>query len=234
MIPKVTQDGPNIAPRYFCSVCSTPLRKNDPITGDPSGWKFCYICGSPIEWEKAGPPILKELTLLITFDDGSSITKRIVGSEKSVECTYRVGSTFHYIDSGQRKRSPKRRSSTCVSSRRRSTMGNSEINLYDLFDAVTEDYFYYKTAYCRACADPCKTGEQRDACHRDYELAQKKLERVSALLGFNANRLIALHRLLFRWERVRCWARIFPMQGHYHVIVSYLAEKPPLREVVAA
>lgn len=113
-------------------------------------------------------------------------------------------------------------------------MGNSEIDLYDLFDAVTEDYFYYKTVYRRACADPGKTGEQRDACHRDYELAQQELERVSALLGFNANRLIALHRLLFRWERVRRWAQLFPMQGHYSAIVSYLAEKPPLREVVTA
>lgn len=103
MIPKVTQDGPNIAPRYFCSVCSTPLRKNDPITGEPSGWKFCYICGSPIEWDKAGPPILQELTVLVTFEDGGSITKRIVGTEQTVGYTYPIGSMFHYVDSGQCK-----------------------------------------------------------------------------------------------------------------------------------
>lgn len=94
MIPKVTQDGPNIAPRYFCSVCSTPLRDTDPITGGPSGWKFCYICGSPIEWEKAGPPILKEFTVLITFEDGGTVAERVVGTERTVGYTYPIGGTL--------------------------------------------------------------------------------------------------------------------------------------------
>lgn len=111
---------------------------------------------------------------------------------------------------------------------------NCEIDLYDLFDAVTEDYFYCKAAYRRACADPDKAGDRRDACRREYEQAKHELERVSVLLGFNAKRLIALHRLLFRWGRVRRWTQIFPMRDHYSAIVSYLAAEPPLREGDAA
>ena len=87
---------------------------------------------------------------------------------------------------------------------------------------MTEDYFYYKAAYRRACADPGKTETQRGACLQDYERAKRELERVSGLLGIDAHKLIALHRLLFRWGRVRRWARIFPMKDHYSAIVSYL------------
>lgn len=107
---------------------------------------------------------------------------------------------------------------------------NRDLDLYDLFDAVTEDYFYYKSVYRRACADSEKTVEQCGAYHRDYERAKHELELVSTLLGFSAKQLIALHRLLFRWERVRRWARIFPMKEHYNAIVSYLAADSPVPE----
>lgn len=103
MIPKVIQDGPNIMPRYFCSVCGAALKKTDPITGEPSGWKFCQICGNPIEWEKAGPPILMQYTVLITFEDGSTITRTVVGTRHTVEYEFPIDQIFRH-DVGRQKR----------------------------------------------------------------------------------------------------------------------------------
>ena len=110
---------------------------------------------------------------------------------------------------------------------------NRNIDLYDLFDAVTEDYFFFKTAYRCACADPESTEEKRAEWRRGFEQAKQELERVSALMDFDAKKLIALHRLFFHWERVRRWARIFPMKDHYEAIVGYVAAEPPLREGAA-
>lgn len=112
-------------------------------------------------------------------------------------------------------------------------MPNCEIDLHDLFDAVTEDYFYYKAAYRRACADPGVSVEQLDARRLQYEKARQELERVSALMGVDLSRLIALHRLLFRWGRVRRWARIFPMKDHYTAIVQYVTTAPACLKGVA-
>lgn len=93
MIPKVIKDGPNMPSRYVCSVCSAPLKKTDPFTGAPSGWKFCCICGNPIEWEKAGPPVLTELTVLVTFEDGGTETERFVGNMETLPYWFPVGET---------------------------------------------------------------------------------------------------------------------------------------------
>lgn len=91
MIPKVTQDGPNIIPRYWCSVCGTSLSKHDPTVREPSGWRFCPNCGNPIEWEKAGPPLLTEHTIQIDLEDGRSITIKRLDSEATIRAFYSVG-----------------------------------------------------------------------------------------------------------------------------------------------
>ena len=57
MIPKITQERPNVAPRYWCGTCGHALPPpNGPETdSDPVPWKFCSICGEPIEYDKAEP-----------------------------------------------------------------------------------------------------------------------------------------------------------------------------------
>lgn len=91
MIPKVMQDAPNIMPYYTCSVCSEPLKMCDPFSGKP--WNFCHVCGSPIEWDKAGPPVMTEYTILVTYEDGSTSTKSIIGSRRRAETQFPIGGT---------------------------------------------------------------------------------------------------------------------------------------------
>lgn len=55
MIPKITQDAPNIVERYWCADCghSLPNPKAD-VTGIKSDpWRFCPGCGAFIEYDKA-------------------------------------------------------------------------------------------------------------------------------------------------------------------------------------
>ena len=52
MIPKITQDAPNIVPRYWCSTCGRSLPAPDQHDDQ---WRFCPRCGEPIEYEKAEP-----------------------------------------------------------------------------------------------------------------------------------------------------------------------------------
>ena len=59
MVPKVTKSAPNVAAVYHCSVCGELLRETKLFTREPSGWKFCPICGEPIEWDKAKKPQTK-------------------------------------------------------------------------------------------------------------------------------------------------------------------------------
>ena len=54
MIPKITQDGPNIAERYWCSNCGQGLPTHS-FNGEKISWKFCPECGQAIEWELAVP-----------------------------------------------------------------------------------------------------------------------------------------------------------------------------------
>ena len=56
MIPKITQDGPNIMPRYWCSGCGQPLPTSS-FSGEKVRWKFCPECGQSIEWDLAVPII---------------------------------------------------------------------------------------------------------------------------------------------------------------------------------
>lgn len=73
MIPKVTQDGPNIMEQYWCSSCGRGLMSRRQHDG-ASGWSFCPGCGEEIEWDKAqqvkwesmdcdtcGRPMIREL-----------------------------------------------------------------------------------------------------------------------------------------------------------------------------
>lgn len=60
MVPKVTQQAPNIIEKYWCSTCGAPLPKYKPLSNEPSGWKFCSICGEPIEWDEASPVVWGE------------------------------------------------------------------------------------------------------------------------------------------------------------------------------
>ena len=50
MIPKITQDAPNIVQRYWCSTCGRSLPAPDQHDDQ---WRFCPRCGEPIEYEKA-------------------------------------------------------------------------------------------------------------------------------------------------------------------------------------
>lgn len=50
MIPKITQEGPRIMPRYWCATCGRAL----PNPADTS-WRFCPDCGEEIEYAKAKP-----------------------------------------------------------------------------------------------------------------------------------------------------------------------------------
>ena len=52
MIPKITQEAPNIVQRYWCSTCGRSLPAPDQHDDQ---WRFCPRCGEPIEYEKAEP-----------------------------------------------------------------------------------------------------------------------------------------------------------------------------------
>ncbi|WP_313530578.1 hypothetical protein [Anaerotignum sp.] len=52
MIPKVTQDAPNILKRYWCSHCGRHLFPNG-CNSESVGYAYCPGCGQPIEWDKA-------------------------------------------------------------------------------------------------------------------------------------------------------------------------------------
>ena len=57
MIPKITQDAPNIVQRYWCSTCGRSLPAPDQHDDQ---WRFCPRCGEPIEYaklRKVRPPI---------------------------------------------------------------------------------------------------------------------------------------------------------------------------------
>lgn len=54
MIPKITQDGPSIMPRYWCAECGHSLPTST-FSGEPIRWKFCPECGQAIEWDKVVP-----------------------------------------------------------------------------------------------------------------------------------------------------------------------------------
>ena len=49
MIPKITQDGPNIMERYWCSTCGNALPHPVVPSSKTDPWRFCPICGEPIE-----------------------------------------------------------------------------------------------------------------------------------------------------------------------------------------
>lgn len=57
MIPKITQQGPNIMERYWCGKCGAGLPDPHRASGkEPEqAWHFCPICGEPIEYDKAEP-----------------------------------------------------------------------------------------------------------------------------------------------------------------------------------
>lgn len=57
MIPQITQDGPNITERYWCSTCKNALPPPDGAAAGPKSdpWRFCPVCGEPIEYDKAQP-----------------------------------------------------------------------------------------------------------------------------------------------------------------------------------
>lgn len=57
MIPKITQKGPSIMEQYWCGKCGAGIPSPQPFRGDvPKGnWRFCPICGEPIEYDKAVP-----------------------------------------------------------------------------------------------------------------------------------------------------------------------------------
>ena len=57
MIPKITQQRPNVAARYWCGTCGASLPNPHFADADPhrAGWKYCPICGEPIEYDKATP-----------------------------------------------------------------------------------------------------------------------------------------------------------------------------------
>lgn len=55
MIPRITQDGPNIIERYWCGTCgcALPAPIQDKAEDSKKAWRFCPVCGEPIEYEKA-------------------------------------------------------------------------------------------------------------------------------------------------------------------------------------
>ncbi len=102
MIPNVTQDGPNILERYWCSACGRYLV---PDGRDPAapGYAFCPGCGLPIEWEKAvpvkwepmdcdicGKPMLRNM-------DGMIISAGYVGTTTCRDCMTEYCSTTNCL-----------------------------------------------------------------------------------------------------------------------------------------
>lgn len=57
MIPKITQAGPSIMERYWCGECGIGLTNPRRFAGEEAliVWKFCPLCGEPIEYDKAKP-----------------------------------------------------------------------------------------------------------------------------------------------------------------------------------
>lgn len=57
MIPKITQRGPNIMEQYWCGKCGAGLPNPHLFQGEAprETWKFCPMCGEPIEYDKAKP-----------------------------------------------------------------------------------------------------------------------------------------------------------------------------------
>lgn len=57
MIPKITQERPNILPRYWCGTCGNklPPPEGPQTDGHSTPWKFCPICGEAIEYDKTDP-----------------------------------------------------------------------------------------------------------------------------------------------------------------------------------
>ncbi|RKI66723.1 hypothetical protein D7V91_11505 [bacterium 1xD42-67] len=57
MIPKITQSRPNILERYWCGKCNASLPGPHSANIEKQGveWKYCPICGEPIEYDKAKP-----------------------------------------------------------------------------------------------------------------------------------------------------------------------------------
>ena len=51
MIPKMTQDGPNIAPQHWCSNCGRKLVPHNNFYKIPAD-NFCPGCGKEIDWDK--------------------------------------------------------------------------------------------------------------------------------------------------------------------------------------
>lgn len=54
MIPKMTQQGPNILPEHWCTTCGIRLQQGDKAR-NISRWNYCSNCGSEIEWDKVVP-----------------------------------------------------------------------------------------------------------------------------------------------------------------------------------
>lgn len=53
MIPKLTQESPNILPRYWCGKCGSLLRSPFLCGEDEATWRFCPMCGESIEYDQA-------------------------------------------------------------------------------------------------------------------------------------------------------------------------------------
>ncbi len=53
MIPKLTQDAPNILPRCWCGKCGALLRYPSLSSENEVIWRFCPMCGESIEYDKA-------------------------------------------------------------------------------------------------------------------------------------------------------------------------------------
>lgn len=81
MIPKITQQGPNIVEQYWCGNCgsSLPNPYRFRIGEQKPVWKFCPICGESIEYDKAQPVQWAELNCELC---GGSLIMEIQGGSK--------------------------------------------------------------------------------------------------------------------------------------------------------
>lgn len=64
VIPVVTQQSPNTVERYWCGNCGAGLTSPRIFCGeeDKAIWKYCPMCGQPIEYEKAELPQWAEVS----------------------------------------------------------------------------------------------------------------------------------------------------------------------------
>lgn len=78
MIPKETQSRPNVMPRYHCTNCGASLQKGGLTIGDSKldQWKFCPICGEPIEWDLVIPVRWKHTDCVIC---GKTLISTVLG-----------------------------------------------------------------------------------------------------------------------------------------------------------